>query len=220
MKRSWQKRLCVEDGVSILYGVLFMLVAVFVASLMLSAAVTAATRVDSEQERNQDTLALRSAGELVRECIAGSSFTVVYANDWTTGKPAVQWVSKVDGGPSKNLEDRLLGSLRTAAGAPGSSDPESGSFQVEVDSSDPGLPEGLIEGVVDVDYTIHVEEIVEGDIVHDRYIIDAKITLKDRGQRLFLTAYNDLEPNSEWTSQTLSWPDSNIELSTTKGAAS
>lgn len=217
---NWREKLSGDDGVSILYGILFMLVAVMVASLMLSAASTAAGRVDSEQERNQDSLALRSAGELVRECIEGSSFTVAYAKDWSSGEQVVQWASKVDGGPSKNLEDELLAAIQKAAGANWPHTPEkaTGSFQVKVNSSNPNLPDALTDGDVEVAYTVQVERIVESDIVHDRYELDATITLKDRGQRLFLTAYNDLDPNSEGTMQTLNWPDSNITLGTKKEA--
>ena len=214
---SWREKLNGEDGVSILYGILFMLVAVMVASLMLGAASTAANRVDSEQQRNQDSLALRSAGELVRECIEGSSFTVVYVNDAQTGKSVVQSVAKVDGGSNKNLEDELLGAIQKASNV---DEKAPGSFQVKVNSSDPNLPESLAEGDVEVDYDVMVEQIVESDIVHDRYHIDARVTLKDRGQRLFLTAYNDLDPNNLWATQTLSWPASNITLSTRKEASS
>jgi len=223
---NWREKLSGEDGVSILYGVLFMLVAVMVASLMLSAAVTAASRVDSEQERNQDSLALRSAGELVRECIEGSSFTVYYGSNSQTGESEVQWATKVNGGSSKNLEDELQGAIQKASGAsswPHTPEKATGSFQVKVNSSspsNPNLPEALTEGDVEVSYTVEVEKIVESDIVHDRYHINATVTLKDRGQRLFLTAYNDLDPNNLWATQTLNWPASNITLSTKKEASS
>ena len=79
------RKLRSERGISLLYGLMFFFVAFMVAAVIIHASLAAIQRVHSDQEFEQGYLALRSAGQLLGECLEETTFELVSESD-TTGR--------------------------------------------------------------------------------------------------------------------------------------
>ncbi len=79
--RGFRNRFRSQDGVSILYGLLFMLVAVMVCAVIISASTTAAQRVHADKVRTQGMLTLQSAGNMVKKYFDDATFNVTIVRD-------------------------------------------------------------------------------------------------------------------------------------------
>ena len=210
-----------QGGVSILYGIMFLLVATMVAGVILSAAVSSVQRVHAEQERNQNALTLRSAGDLVRDCILGTSCKITISVDKATNKPTVEAVETA--GP---LESVLNDAMVKASGARPplhNAEDYSGSFDVEVKGSE---SEALNKSKVRVDFTLHKAQEVDAEGVDKSYMIDATATLENGSQRLFLVAVQSVSSDSEPVSEsddvkiyetTVKWDTVELSTAASKG---
>lgn len=195
-------------GVSILYGIMFLLVATMVAGVILSAAVSSVQRVHAEQERNQNTLTLRSAGDFVRDCIAGTTCDIV--TETTTGTNETTIKSVKAEGPLKN---ELEPAVAKACGlADPRQDPKdyTGDFDVKVGSD---APDALKNGEVKVDFTMDKARASGAEDAENSYRIVATVALEDSSQRLFLVAYQSVPPTPEVISEST---DSKVTKSTVK----
>lgn len=206
-----------QGGVSILYGIMFLLVATMVAGVILSAAVSSVQRVHAEQERNQNALTLRSAGDLVRDCIMDTSCTITVSVEKATNKATVTAVSTT--GPLENVLNNAM--IKASGAMPPLYKAEdcTDSFEVEVKD---GESEALNKAKVKVDFTLHKAKDADTEGVDDSYKIDATATLENANQRLFLVASQSVssDPDAEFEDETVKiykttvkWDA--VELSTT-----
>jgi len=215
--RGWGK-LQGERGVSILYGIMFLLVATMVAGVILSAAVSSVQRVHAEQERNQNTLILRSAGEFVRDCMKDTRCDIVTETTKGTNESVIKSVTA-----SGHLERQLEPAVAKACGFANTGQKPadaSGSFTVDVDNS---APDALKDAGVDVAFTMGKARDAGAEDAEKSYSIEATITLEGGTQRLFLVASQSVssEPElvsesteSKVTKSTVRWDS--VELSTSK----
>ena len=198
-----------RGGVSILYGIMFLLVATMVAGVILSAAVSSVQRVHAEQERNQNTLTLRSAGDFVRDCVAGTTCDIVTETATGTNETTIKSIEAK--GPLKNeLEPAVAMACGLADPRQDPKDFTGGSFDVEVGGN---APDALKNETVKVGFTMDKARKSGAEDAENSYRIVATVTLEDGSQRLFLVAYQSVPPTPEVISETT---DSKVTKSTVK----
>ncbi len=78
MIKSAKEKLNSKKGVSILFALMFLLLASMVAVTILAASTTTAKRIRDDKSRTQDYLALRSAAEYFSEQLADTTITLSY----------------------------------------------------------------------------------------------------------------------------------------------
>lgn len=165
-----------DRGASILYALLFLLVAVMVSITVINAAVTTAHRVNDDKAWKQERLTLDSAGSVVADMLRDTTFTV----QTTSGGGAFDEaeILEKDGPLADILEPAVIATAQHGMGLVSDAD----SFEVDVD----GFP------TVEVSYEMESEEI---DIItgethpQDRYRIVATLQVENGEQCLFVEAY-------------------------------
>lgn len=168
-----------DDGASLLYAMMFMLVAVMVSIVTLGAAVTAVNRVHDDKEWKQERLTLDSAGSVLEGMLRETTFTV--RTEGGAGIPSAEVTEKA-GALADILEPAVVAAAQGHVGV--LSDPDS--FDIDVE----GFP------TAHVSYEMTSEEIdaITGEThPQDRYRIVATIMLDDGEQTLFVEAYQSNE---------------------------
>ena len=166
-----------ESGASMIYALLFMLVATMVSIVLLVASSTAVARIHAEQERTQSMLVLRSAGDAVRSSLLSADCSIITRTVLESGASTTS-VSTPDDDNPLDVE------LRSALAQVVNGLAHEGSFVVSVpESADAGKLAGT---QVTVSYTMEPKE-EESDSA-DAYKIVATLSLDGCNERLFLTA--------------------------------
>lgn len=190
--REFGDKLRSERGVSLLYGLMFFLVASLVAMAIVSAAVSAAERVSNDRARQQSYLALSSAGSLIADCLKDEDF---YCTITTTlngeGTDDDRVAVATQGGP---LHDQIQQAMEDATGAVTDLKTDgdvpragSGSFTVQVPDS-PAAGE-LAGSTVNVQYTLQERQVGEElDVNSSAFKIGAELSLANSDQKLYLAA--------------------------------
>lgn len=203
-----------QRGVSILYGLLFLLVAFMVSAVILSASLTAVERVHNDEVRQQDSLTLSSAGNFVRGCLEkDTKCTFDLTTDIATGETAVSNVNVT--GPLQGVLTRAMNEATGATAITGPRD-SSGSFDIEVDAR----VDALDDATVVVDYVLRKDQ---GGDDSDPYRIEAELSLQGGNQRMFLIARcgspksrdKSATDGVKVTEETVEWGD--VTLSTWDG---
>lgn len=167
-----------ESGASMIYALLFMLVATMVSVVLLVASSTAVARIHAEQERTQSMLALRSAGDAVRGSLLSAECSIVTRTVIESGASTTSVTTPDDDNP-------LDVELRSALAQVVNGLAHEGSFVVSVpDSADAGKLAGT---QVAVSYTMEPKEEEDSESA-DAYKIVATLSLDGCNERLFLTA--------------------------------
>ena len=218
-----------ESGVSILYGLLFLLVALMVTGYIISASITAVERLHDDQQTEQNMLTLRSAANLVRDELEDTTFVVEITVNHDQGDAQAPMLESAEG-PYYKLLESAVGAAAGIAAANGSvavaPADYSGSFDVKVGETDAA---GALGGS-----TVHVTYKMARNILWDdtnSYLIDATFSLIDeqgRAYNLFMQApwspYSCDPPEAykstgaETVTQTIKWTG-NTKISTDKEAA-
>ena len=76
MKYNVKNKLCSQNGVSLLFAFLFLLVASMVSAVIVAGATTAVRRVHEDTRREQAYLTLESGAKLLREMLAETTVTI------------------------------------------------------------------------------------------------------------------------------------------------
>ena len=204
-----------ESGTSMIYALLFLLVATMVSVVLLGASTTALERVHAEQERTQAMLTLRSAGDIVRQNLRSAACSIETKTNIETGAKTTTVQTSDDGNP---LNTELQSALTQAvAGSTGG-----GTFDIIVpETADAGE---LAGSQVTVRYTMQPQGDEEDG--ENLYKIDATLSLDGYDGRLFLTATRSsstapgttVSDGVATTTEPVSWSD--VVLSTKEGSAS
>lgn len=191
-----------ERGVSILYALLFMLVAIMVSVTVIGAAVTTAHRVSDDKAWKQERLTLDSAGDVMVGMLRNTAFTVRTTSSGGVSDEAE--VLEKDGPLADILEPAVIATAQHHMGV--LDDPDS--FEIEVDGFDK----------VTVSYEMESEEvdIITGEThPQDRYRITATLQTEDGEQCLFVEAYQSnaapletIQDGDDTTvTETIQWSD-------------
>ena len=202
---TWAKaivdRLRREDGASLLYALMFMLVGIMVSVTTLAAAVTAVNRLHDDQEWKQERLTLDSAGSVLKGMICETSLTVR-----TTKGSGIASAEVIDkSGPLADiLEPAVVATAQDHMGVL----PGGDSFDIEV--------EGFPTAHVSYEMTSEEVDMITGEThPQDRYRIVASVTLDEGEQALFVEAYQSNEaevvqggtPEAPVLTETVHWDD-------------
>ena len=207
--KALKNKLNSRSGASIIFALLFFLVAAMVSIVILDASVTTAKRLSDDTVWEQDNLTLTSAGKLLKGCFADTTCTVTTVTEIASESTECTVTAQ---GP---LAEILSVAVRKANDR---SDAFSGTFTVSVDE------ESSVFKNVTVKYTImpdqeELEGIDNENHRKDSYKFSAELTLEGSDQKMFLTAYRSIKQSApatsdgeyltktdfiEWTSVTLS----------------
>lgn len=97
MKNRIRKKLTSTDGISVLFGMLFFLVASILSAVILSASVTAIKSVTSDRKSEQNYLTCSSAAKTLRDAVTGVTITeektdkTTKKNNKTTTSTSYKW---------------------------------------------------------------------------------------------------------------------------------
>ena len=191
-----------ERGASVLYALLFLLVAIMVSVTVINAAVTTAHRVSDDKAWKQERLTLDSAGDVMVGMLRNTTFTVRTTSPGGAFEEAE--VLEKDGPLADILEPAVIATAQHHMGV--IDDPDS--FEIEADGFDK----------VTVSYEMDSEEvdIITGEThPQDRYRITAILQTEDGEQRLFVEAYQSNAAPVETTqdegettiTETIQWSD-------------
>ena len=204
-----KRKLNSKKGASLIFALLFLMVATMVSIVILDASVTTTKRLKDDTDWEQDNLTLTSAGKLVRECLSDTTCTVTTTTNTETGNSECEVTAS---GPLADIVSVALQNVNDRGASC------SGSFTVTPDTADAFRP-------VTVNYTVLPDqealEGLENNEQHrkDSYKISAVLTMVNSEQKLFITAYRSITQsppvtsvgtnliktdNVEWTSVILS----------------
>lgn len=204
-----KKKLNSRRGASVIFALLFLMVAAMVSVVILDASVTTTKRLRDDTDWEQDNLTLTSAGKLVRECLANTSCTVVTT---TNNETKVSTVAVTAEGPLGDIAGNALQKVNDF------SDAYSGSFKVTPDDDSGVFREVTVSFTVLPDQA-ELAGIDSENHRKDSYKVSAALTLEGSEQKLFITAYRSITQsppetndgvntiktdNVEWTSVVLS----------------
>ena len=208
-----------ERGVSMVYALMFLLIAFSVSAIMLGASLTALERVNGDSSREQDRLIVSSAAKLMREDLGKTSCEVVTREGEDLYEVRVSAIGSSL--ISKSVENTMK-DLTSEVG--GRSESAGGQFEIKVDPDRPtGVSDSIDTAVVDVEYTISRKQgdSLGPDDSMSAYDIDATLSLKGSDQQMFLKApstSNDSDTSVEAgiTTRTykVTWSESGVKLST------
>lgn len=174
-----------QRGASLLYGLMFLLVASLVSALVLNASTTALERAHSDQKHQQDNLTLTSAANLVRDCLENTRFKVTTVTDKNTSVRVAN-VELVSG--TGQFADVLLDSMKIASGEnalyAGPTDATGRSFKMSVEATGANALNGS-EVLVDYSIARKLYDIEPGED-DTSYRIKAALTLEGSNEMLFL----------------------------------
>lgn len=199
-----------ESGVSILFALMFLLIASMVAVTILAASTTTAKRIHDDKVRTQDYLALRSAAEYFSEQLANTTITLEYTGSAEEISPGgIEYTSYGNPPYSFNRIKETLGPLsgsyfqgvyeacRTSPS--GSAD---GSFSIELAGGSVSIPK------TDVEFTMTQ---YPGDTTHDKAYISGQFSVagstKDVQKIYFFAAVQLADPEYVRTYDTLDESD-------------
>lgn len=205
--RKAKQKLKNRTGASIMFALLFLLVATMVSVVILDASVTTAKRLFDDTQWQQDNLTLTSAGKLLQSALKNTTCAVQTVVDPDGVQPETHSVIADEcHGP---LAEALAYEINRLCQDPLPS--VSGRFTLTVD--------GSVHTAVTVDYVMLAKQpeptSEEEDHRKDSYRIIALLTLEGSDQKLYLDAYRSViddssEPGGSmtdlvaWTTVTLS----------------
>lgn len=201
---EWKRKLHSQSGASLLFALLFFLVAAMVSIVALDAAVTTVKRLTDDVHWEQDYLSLASAARLFRQALADSSCTLTIVTEYTGGgegtdaAPGEPSYSVSADGPLSGPSEEQEGPLEYMI---------SSFFQKETFNTDPPAPPktetftiSAGEGLRDVD----VQWTMDGysSTISHSFQIKAVFQCEDDGwtrQKLYLTADADIATTGPMT---------------------
>lgn len=171
-------RVADDRGASILYALMFMLVALVVSAVTLGAATTMARRVSDDRAWKQERLTLDSAGDVAREMLLKTSFRIQTVREDGVGGNAETEVLEAEGPLAELLEDTLVTVAEDRYGVSANPAP----LTISVD----GFPDVVMTYTMSIDET----DLVTGESSpQDRYRIKATLRIAGNKQSLLLDAY-------------------------------
>ena len=110
MKKRIKQKLTSSDGVSVLFGLLFFLVAAILSAVMLSASVTAIKSVTSDHKTEQNYQTCASAAAMIRDAITDTKvIETIETKTGTTKETTTSWeVSAADETEANNFAQNYL----------------------------------------------------------------------------------------------------------------
>ena len=223
MIRRLKDKLKAESGVSLLYGLVFLLVAVMVSSVILQMAVTMVQRVHNDQVQEQNMLSVRSAGNVVARLLDETTFEVVRTMT-DDDEPVIEVTGQ---GPlSDVLEPKMEEAVVAALDPEGSLSVSSGddfSFPLEVSFNGQSGAGAALNEPIDEKFNVAVSltnttasdlslDSEQGDIA-DVIALEAIVSLDGANQRLFVrseTPIDNPEVNGQKSTWKLSWTSSKL----------
>ena len=112
MQSKIQQKLASSDGVSIVFGMLFFLIATILSAVMLSASLTAIKSVTSDRKTEQNCQTCTSAASTIRDAITDTTVTetiVTKTSRTSTTAPTASWSVSVKNGDVKDFAENYLG---------------------------------------------------------------------------------------------------------------
>jgi len=208
-----------KSGVSILMGLLFLLVCLFVGTVALTASTAAAGKLAEQQEREQDYLNVASAARLVKDRICKLTYT--YTKSGETLGSGTLTTSDASTNNKVILEKELEELCRILMESPGSA-PEK-SFKIDLSSNSSGVTWETVYG------SLSVKE--DGRIIVELWLGNEQKDNEDNHNRMEIefcpdgpvkkTVVNTKESDTgeitktSITTTTYSWPESGCTI--TKG---
>ena len=175
MIRLAKEKLNSREGVSILFALMFLLIASMVAVTILAASTTTAKRIKDDKSRTQDYLALRSAVDYFSEQLAETTFTLKYE-----GPTSAVSEGGIEYPPSDGDPDTFTGEI-IVSGPLASGDhiedvyrachlggSASGSYSIELEGGSVDIPK------TEVEFTMTQ---YPGDTTHDKAYISGYFTV-------------------------------------------
>lgn len=202
-----KKRFIVDEtGASMLYALLFMLVAVMVSVVTISASVSSAKRINDDKVWNQGWLSVNSAADLVKSMVLDMEFNVVSTHD-SSGVSSAE-VEIVSGELSPIFEDAVRGCAGDLFWS-GKTKP----FYVDADGF----------GRIKVSYEMftETEDVLFGiSTPENRYRIVAKVEDEDSKRAVWLDCYQSSVSRMDVTesdgvttiTETVSWDDATVSV--------
>ena len=242
MKGKLRNRIAGERGASLLYALLFLLVATMVSAVILHSSTSALALVHEDEQRQQENLTLTSAGGLVRSYLSSASCRYELHENGDDSSITVQML-----GEDNPLNEELQ--LAMASAVKGKT--ASGDFTVEVE---PSQGAGALEGSkVNVHFEMTQERAALGESqdesqdeeqgdssetpegttpatteAHPGYVYTFTSTLSLEGSdnKLFLTAAaqtSNLVPNEDGSIdlvENIAWKNADLSTRNTRKVAS
>lgn len=111
MKNRIKRKLTSNDGISVLFGLLFFLVAAILSAVMISASVTAIKSVKSDYKTEQNYQTCAGAAAIIRDAITGTTVTeTIETKTKNSGEStsATSWSVTVRNDNAKNFSEKYL----------------------------------------------------------------------------------------------------------------